>query len=142
MWKLVDWFLYNRKALQGKKLIITSIISTYLQLVHVNLISCQFSVILALKHFVFGSFLIESGTWFQKWVALETDVFVPYLEPMTSRKFRKLVNRRLKYSFFRGDNSARYILYGELFFGFDLFCFVVFYNGTSRQSNNCWTEIR
>ena len=53
--------------LQGKGLIITSIISTYLQhcnciIVHVHLITCQFLVSLALKHFAFGSFLIESGT--------------------------------------------------------------------------------
>ena len=60
--KSVDWFLYNRQTLQGKGLIITSKISTYLQLVHVHLITCQFLVSLALKHFAFGSFLIESGT--------------------------------------------------------------------------------
>ena len=60
--KSVDWFLYNRQTLQGKGLIITSIISTYLQLVHVHLITCQFLVSLALKHFAFISFLIESGT--------------------------------------------------------------------------------
>ena len=46
--KSVDWFLYNRQILQGKGLIITSIISTYLQLVHVHLITCQFIVSLAL----------------------------------------------------------------------------------------------
>ena len=51
MCKSVDWFLYNRQTLQGKGLIITSIISTYLQLVHVHLITCQFLVSLALKHF-------------------------------------------------------------------------------------------
>ena len=33
-------------------------------------------------------------------------------------------------------NSACYILYGELFFGFDSFCFVVFYYRTSKQDNN------
>ena len=55
----VDWFLYKRQTLQGKVLIITS---TYLQLVHVHLITCQFLVSLALKHFAFGSFLIEPGT--------------------------------------------------------------------------------
>ena len=60
--KLVDWFLYNRQRLQGKGLIITSIVSTYLQLVHVLLITCQFIISLALKHFAFGSFLIECGT--------------------------------------------------------------------------------
>ena len=62
VYKSVDWFLYNRQTLQGKGLIITSLISTYLQLVHVHLITCQFLVSLALKHFAFGSFLIESGT--------------------------------------------------------------------------------
>ena len=46
--KSVDWFLYNRQILQGKGLIITSKISTYLQLVHVHLITCQFIVSLAL----------------------------------------------------------------------------------------------
>ena len=61
MCKSVDWFLYNRQALQGKGLSITAIISAYLQLVHVHLITCQFLVILALKHFMFGSFLKESG---------------------------------------------------------------------------------
>ena len=57
---------------KGKGLIITSIISTYLQLVHVHLIISQFLVSLVLKHFAFGSFLIESGTWFQSWVARKT----------------------------------------------------------------------
>ena len=55
-------FLYNRQTLQGKALIITSIISTYLQLVYVHLITYQFLVNLAWKHFAFDSFLIESGT--------------------------------------------------------------------------------
>ena len=73
--KSVDWLLYNSQTLQGKGLIITSIISTYLQLVHVHfLITCQFLMSLALKHFAFGSFLIESGTWFQRWVAGKTSV--------------------------------------------------------------------
>ena len=58
MCKSVDWFLYDK----GKGLIRTSIISTYLQLVHAHLITCQFLVSLALKHFAFGSILIESGT--------------------------------------------------------------------------------
>ena len=56
------YIIDNRQALQGKGLITTSIISIYLQLVHVHLITCQFLVSLALKHFAFGSFLIESGT--------------------------------------------------------------------------------
>ena len=60
--KSIDWFLYNRQTLQGKGLIIISKISTYQQLVHVHLITCQFLVSLALKYFTFGSFLIESGT--------------------------------------------------------------------------------
>ena len=55
--KKVLQFLYNRQISQGKGLIITSIIYTYLQLVHVQLITCQFLVSLALKHFAF-----ESGT--------------------------------------------------------------------------------
>ena len=62
LYKSVDWFLYNRKTLQSLGLIITAKISTYLQRVHAHLITCQFIVILALKHFAFGSFLIESGT--------------------------------------------------------------------------------
>ena len=57
------------KTLQGKGLIITSIISIYLQLVHIHLITCQFLVSLALKRFVFDSFLVEPGTQFQRWVA-------------------------------------------------------------------------
>ena len=60
--KSVVWFLYNRQTLQGKGLIKTSIISAYFQLVHVRLITCQCLVSLALMYFVFGSFLIESGT--------------------------------------------------------------------------------
>ena len=36
MCKSVDWFLYNRETLQGKGLIIASIIYTDLQLVHVH----------------------------------------------------------------------------------------------------------
>ena len=60
--KSVDLFLYNRQKLQGKELILISIISTYFQLVHVHLITCQFLVSLALMHFAFGSFLIKSGT--------------------------------------------------------------------------------
>ena len=60
--KSVDCFLYNIKSLQSKGLIIIAIIPTYLQLVHIHLITCQFLVILALKHFAFGSFFIKSGT--------------------------------------------------------------------------------
>ena len=71
--------------------IITSIISTYLQLVHIHLITCQFPLSLALKYFASGSFLIESGTLFQRWVARKTKVFVPYFEPMTLGKLRTLV---------------------------------------------------
>ena len=56
------YIIDNRQALQAKGLITTSIISIYLQLVHVHLITCQFLVSLALKHFAFGSFLIEPGT--------------------------------------------------------------------------------
>ena len=66
----VDWLLYNRQALQGKVLTITSTIPTYLQLVHVYLIICQFLVILALKYFAFGSFL----------GSMEKKVFVPYFK--------------------------------------------------------------
>ena len=62
LFKSVDWFLYNRQTLQGKGLLIFAIIFTYLQLVHVRLITRQFLVIFALRHFAFGSFLIESGT--------------------------------------------------------------------------------
>ena len=62
MCESVDLFLYNRQTLQGKRvnnyMIIASIISTYLQLVHALLIICQFLVFLALKQFAFGSFLI------------------------------------------------------------------------------------
>ena len=47
--ELVDWFLYSGQTLQGKGLIITSIISTYLQPVHEHLITCQFLVSLPLK---------------------------------------------------------------------------------------------
>ena len=39
---------------------------TDLQLVHVHLITFHFLVILPLKHFAFGSFLIESGPRFQE----------------------------------------------------------------------------
>ena len=60
LWKSVDWFLYIRQTLQSKDLIKTAIISTHLQLAHVHLITCQFLMILALKHFVFGLILIES----------------------------------------------------------------------------------
>ena len=45
----------NRQTSQSKELITTAIISTYLQLVHVHLITCQFLVILALEHFAFGT---------------------------------------------------------------------------------------
>ena len=93
--KSVEWFLYNRQIFQGKGLIITSVISTCLQLVYIHLITCQFLLSLTLKHFAFGSFLIESGTWFQRWVARKTKVFVPYFEPMTLGKLRRLVIRRL-----------------------------------------------
>ena len=71
-----------------------------MQLVHVHLITCHFLVILGLKHFAFRSFLIEPGTWFQRWVARKPKVFVPYFEPMTLGKFRRLVIRRLYYYFF------------------------------------------
>ena len=54
--------LYNRQTMQSKGLIITAIISTYLQLVHAHLITCQFLVILDLKHFAFGLFFMESET--------------------------------------------------------------------------------
>ena len=36
----------------------------------------------------------------------------------------------------QGLNLARCILYGELFLGFDLFCFVVLYCRTFTQGNN------
>ena len=81
--KSVEWLLYNRQTLQGKGLIITSVISTYLQLVHVHSISCQFLVSLALRHSAFGSFLTESGTWFQRAVARKTKELVPHFETMT-----------------------------------------------------------
>ena len=79
--------------MQSKGLIITAIISAYSQLVLVHSITCQFLVILALKHLAFGSFLIEFRT--QRWVAWKPKVFVPYLEPMTLRKSERLVIRRL-----------------------------------------------
>ena len=58
----VHWFLYNRQTLRSKGLVTAAIISTYLQPVHVYLITCQFLVILGLTHFGFGSFVIESET--------------------------------------------------------------------------------
>ena len=64
MCRSVDWFLYDRQSLEDKGLTISSIISTYLELVHVHLITYQFLVILALKHSAFGSFLVKSGTSF------------------------------------------------------------------------------
>ena len=68
----VDWLLYNRQALQGKGLTITSTIPTYLQLVYVYLMICQFLVILALKHFASGTFL----------GSMEKKVFAPYFQPI------------------------------------------------------------
>ena len=50
-------FLYNRQnTAKYKGLILTAIISTYLQLKHVHLFTCQFLVIFTWKHFAFGSF--------------------------------------------------------------------------------------
>ena len=150
---------------------------------HVNLITYQFLVSLALKHFAFGSFLIESGIWLQRWLARKTKVFVPYFEPMTLGKLSRLTIRRLQYWFFcvkilfiKIGFSPLVVLYASVsrvimflmwmvvlffsstslsrfkfgplytirraFFGFDLFCFVVFYYRTYRQGNNSWTEIR
>ena len=84
--------------MQRKSLIKTATIFAYLKLAYVHLITCKFLVILAFKHFAFGSFLIESETWFQRWLARKTKVFVPYFEPMTLGKFRRLVIRKLKQS--------------------------------------------
>ena len=55
MRKSVDWFVYNNiidKHCKVKGVNYNSKNSTYLQLVHVHLITCQFLMSLALKHFV------------------------------------------------------------------------------------------
>ena len=51
MCRSVDWFLYDRQSLEDKRLTISSIISTYLELVHVHLITYQFLVILGVEAF-------------------------------------------------------------------------------------------
>ena len=81
--------------LQSKGLIIKSIISTYLQLVHVYLTTCQLLVSLALKHFAFGSFLIDWNL-IPKMVSTENKSVCTVFRVYDFRKtYKRLVIRRL-----------------------------------------------
>ena len=98
--KSVDWFLYNRQTLQGKGLIVTSIIL---------FIKVGFSPLVVLYTSV------SSVIMFLMWMVV-------------------LLSSSMSLSRFKFGSF--YILYRELFFGFDSFCFVVLYYKTSRQGNS------
>ena len=93
----VDWFLHDRQTLQDKGLIITSIISTYLQLVHVHLFTCQFLVSQVLKHFAFWNLIAKIGSTENKSVHI---VFRAY----NFRKAQKVSYTQVAILLFWGGN--------------------------------------